>query len=266
MFHQILILSLALFGASQASPQKWGWIGAASNPFFPVKPYIVGGDIVEGREFPSQISLRVENSHNCGGSILNSEWILTAGHCSDYSPSELNVVEGSNLLDNGGVSHQVVEIRVHEKFDPSDSWINDIAIMKVSPPIEMRDGVAPVKLPKKGQETPAGSTATVIGWGRTSAWGPIPNELRKVEIPIVDYVKCNSTYYEDGNTVRPTQICAGGEGGKDACNGDSGGPLFVNGEIIGIVSWGRPCAEKGYPTVFTEVSDYIDWIEEHLKA
>ncbi|KAG8235402.1 hypothetical protein J437_LFUL009261 [Ladona fulva] len=130
----------------------------------------------------------------------------------------------------------------------------------------MRDGVAPVKLPMKGQETPAGSTATVVGWGRTSAWGPIPNELHKVDIPIFNHDECAKVYGDDGMNVRDTQICAGGEGGKDACNGDSGGPLFVNGEIIGIVSWGRPCAEQGFPTVFTEVSDYVDWIEQHINA
>ena len=51
--------------------------------------------------------------------------------------------------------------------------------------------------------------------------------------------------------------------------GDSGGPLFCendNGDYVlqGIVSWGmRPCAQEQYPSVFTRVSYFRDWIEEN---
>ncbi|XP_068083626.1 trypsin-6 isoform X2 [Anabrus simplex] len=45
--------------------------------------------------------------------------------------------------------------------------------------------------------------------------------------------------------------------------GDSGGPLIADGKQVGVVSWSvMPCASKGYPVVFTEVSFYIDWIKE----
>lgn len=42
--------------------------------------------------------------------------------------------------------------------------------------------------------------------------------------------------------------------------GDSGGPLVANGELIGIVSWGKPCA-VGKPDVFTRVYYYREWIK-----
>ena len=54
-------------------------------------------------------------------------------------------------------------------------------------------------------------------------------------------------------------------GGKDSCNGDSGGALIcdVNGEAIltAIVSHGRDCALDGYPGVYVRTDKYIDWIK-----
>jgi len=44
--------------------------------------------------------------------------------------------------------------------------------------------------------------------------------------------------------------------------GDSGGPLFVDGTVVGLVSWAYGCAVQGYPTVYTRVSAYRDWIRE----
>ena len=54
--------------------------------------------------------------------------------------------------------------------------------------------------------------------------------------------------------------------------GDSGGPLIQrdgDGEttVIGIVSWGfNPCGSKGKPSVYTRVSAYVDWIQDHVAA
>lgn len=66
-------------------------------------------------------------------------------------------------------------------------------------------------------------------------------------------------------------ICAGySEGGKDSCNGDSGGPLKCkykkNGRrtllLIGVVSFGSiPCAEAGKPGVYARVTAVRKWIE-----
>lgn len=45
------------------------------------------------------------------------------------------------------------------------------------------------------------------------------------------------------------------------CNGDSGGALVANGEVIGMLSWGRACGSN-LPDVFVRISSYVDWINQ----
>ena len=47
-------------------------------------PGIVGGVDADIADLPWQISMQTQNGfHFCGGTVLNAEWILTAGHCVD---------------------------------------------------------------------------------------------------------------------------------------------------------------------------------------
>lgn len=41
--------------------------------------------------------------------------------------------------------------------------------------------------------------------------------------------------------------------------GDSGGPLTANGALIGVVSWGIPCA-RGHPDMYARVDTLRPWI------
>ncbi|EDL81020.1 rCG31213, isoform CRA_b [Rattus norvegicus] len=73
---------------------------------------------------------------------------------------------------------------------------------------------------------------------------------------------------EEGSvSVKTNMVCAGGDGVTSSCNGDSGGPLNCqasNGQwqVHGIVSFGSTlgCNYPRKPSVFTRVSNYIDWI------
>ena len=68
-------------------------------------------------------------------------------------------------------------------------------------------------------------------------------------------------------TLPSTAICAGAEG-RDACDGDGGGPLVCehNGQWfqVGIVSFGIGCGRRGIPGVYTRVQAYEQWIENTI--
>ncbi len=82
-----------------------------------------------------------------------------------------------------------------------------------------------------------------------------------------------------GDALSDNMICAGiASGAKTSCSGDSGGPLMVrqqNGSWlqVGIVSWGREplgsnqrCGHQDLYSVYTNVSNYFDWIAQHVRG
>ena len=101
-----------------------------------------------------------------------------------------------------------------------------------------------IKLQKNYTESHSGE---VLGWGAKDKKHKISEELRSITIPIHDDDYCKLKYPGFNQT---SQICAAEEdGGKDACNGDGGGPMIVNNTQIGIVSFGFGCGRPNQPGV-----------------
>ena len=64
--------------------------------------------------------------------------------------------------------------------------------------------------------------------------------------------------------LHSSEVCAGGEVGKDACTGDGGSPLVCQAKsgrwtVVGLVTWGVGCGSDT-PGVYAKVSSFRNWI------
>ncbi|XP_025084188.1 transmembrane protease serine 9-like [Pomacea canaliculata] len=226
---------------------------------------ILGGQQATAGEYPWQVSLLYNGQHLCGGTIIDSHWILTAAHCFDDTYSNYWKV-GVGTTDLRSMSsthvHSVTGIYVHENYQ-AGGYIYDIALMKLATPLTLtgRD-VRSACLPEAGEKFD-GMVCTVTGWGSTHEDGDVVRFLQEVDLPILTNSLCS--YYLNEGDVHDYNMCAGyTQGGKDSCQGDSGGPLVCkhNGvwKLAGVVSWGYGCGKTYSPGVYTRVSSFLNWI------
>ncbi|KAK0097225.1 hypothetical protein PV326_002881 [Microctonus aethiopoides] len=85
--------------------------------------------------------------------------------------------------------------------------------------------------------------------------GPSTSKLQKAQVLIASQEYCENINSQEGLTIYSSHICAIAPVTETgACHGDSGGPLTVDGKLVGLVSWGVECGSTKYPTVSMETS------------
>lgn len=200
----------------------------------------------------------------CGGALIAPAKVLTAGHCAGAT----KVVQGrdtSSGSDGREFTITAHAIAPHFQLISSspDLHYDDVAVLTLDKAVT---GVIPVKIasPNNGGLYQPGHIGTVFGWGMHSG-----GHLAKATVPVVSDSCFDAPYLngkQDSTSMKRSLFCAS-DTNHDACDGDSGGPLLINGELAGIVSGGGikgGCAQKGYPGTYSRVSNYSDWIRQHL--
>ena len=218
------------------------------------------------------------------------EVVLGAGNLTTVNPEQVFAVERV-------IVHERYRSALDKALQITAPLLQEEALDRV--PGDVGDDIALVRLARPwGGElselslsadvdpvTPPGAQVRVAGFGKTEhsykktkldrfersdGKGELfagSSRLLETAVETIATPRCAARYR--GKVIGPNQVCAGLElGGKDSCQGDSGGPLVMMDargcpRQIGVVSWGEGCAAKDAYGVYTRVSAFADWIQQH---
>jgi secreted trypsin-like serine protease len=217
---------------------------AQDNPAFLEKdPLILGGASTDKSTFPYFVEVRSQSL--CGGSLIHPSYVLTAGHCVGQPAESFNI-----LLTNGAVE-KVSEIIRHPDFN-QEAPSNDLALLKLRNPVTNVQ-TANLNLDSSPQ---AGDELVIFGMGLTEN-GQASKQLLSVTKKVLPEATCRNTFAQFNGQE---QICIDGFQGKTAAKGDSGSPIVLNGQQVGLVSFGAKSVIGNAPFVGVKLHQFRNFI------
>merc|ERR1719158_2502458 len=201
---------------------------------------IIGGQDAGVNEYPWMVSLLlfrdkinfIKTTSVCGGSLVASQWVLTAAHCVLDFGKYLGII-GNHLLPFNATLHLNLNITTHKgplprkllqfsKAIPHPDYNeknidNDIALMKLSEPLDINI-YTPLCLPCKNDNF-IGKKAWATGWGfNDHINNTFSDVLQEVDLSVVSNEKCNEQF-NTPDLMTEAMLCAGKDRDHTICKG-----------------------------------------------
>lgn len=254
-------------------------------------PRIIGGEDATG-DWPWAALIEIDDDPNdetagyCSGMALTEQLVVTAAHCffdedgrrvTNAGLLTVWVGSGSNPRQNPSAAKAVDSFELPPEQSNADALFNvgrDIALLRLSSPVN--PGIFPSLADESHRQTletldrsRRDEALTAIGWGVTNPDDPqLSDRLQEVQLDYVPFDTCNEAWsfqLESGQMLCAAELNPINQQRQDTCQGDSGGPLFLGEDpapyVIGLTSFGTPDCASQRPTVYTDVSGQINFIE-----
>ena len=267
---------------------------------------VIGGEVV--RNAPDSVAVLIMEIFDdsgefwgfhafCTGALIHNNHLLTAAHCVEQI--ETNIAQGQvfacfgekewqserNGICPNGQAAQIIDVSIHEDYNNNGNLANDIAVAKLGDNFNRLDKA---KLPKGSSKISGTTTSYGYGLKKTPVFafdeqeqewervrnGKKDNKLRRLETKTVNATSCNQQLNDLGhNLINNNELCIKVNKRDNLCEGDSGGPTFIDGKLVGVASRVysevqddryQKCGGKG-PTVLTNVKAFRNWIRRQVR-
>lgn len=178
-----------------------------------VTPHIIGGSSGSSPYIVQLVFGQGGGTYGCTGEAIAPQWVLTAQHCIDGI--QWMDVYYSNSVTNPGTPVAADQV--------GGSAYGDVALVHLSSS-KYLNSYAPLA---NSYSPRYGDSGTIWGYGLTANGGR-PTHLNKATVNVVG----SSTDAYGGSAIHVKGV----DGASN--HGDSGGPLFVGGVIVGVCSTG----------------------------
>uniref|UniRef100_A0A8D2L2U6 Peptidase S1 domain-containing protein n=1 Tax=Varanus komodoensis TaxID=61221 RepID=A0A8D2L2U6_VARKO len=140
------------------------WLKQASTA---AEERIIGGKPCPRNSQPWQAALFTGFRLNCGGTLINRSWVLSAAHCRKRTPFFVRLGEHSlSKIDWTEQIKLATKVIVHPGYNPRTKN-NDIMLIKLLIPACLTKNVQPLSLPTRCPVP--GTKCLVSGWGTTTS-------------------------------------------------------------------------------------------------
>ncbi|XP_074493093.1 granzyme-like protein 1 [Sebastes fasciatus] len=218
---------------------------------------IIHGEKASEKSMLYMASVQENRRHKCGGFLVGKDLVVTAGQC-DVNVREADVVFGHDLRLVENQRKYILKKCKHPRSKEKE-W-NDIMLLKLGGEDRPNIKVKPILIPTPDLNITENEKCHVAGWGFTETSGKSVDDLRVVDVSVINPKLCRDQL----RGLPADVICTG----KGFCQGDYGGPLVCNGMAVGVASWNRrnaDCNYPGVPNVYTDIKKFLPWINAVLK-
>jgi hypothetical protein len=226
---------------------------ANARKLIPDRQRVIGG--LPTSDYRDCVAIGSSADWCCTGTLVAPNVVVTAGHC--YGPCRSRVFVGDDVRAPAEGREISVEHAVRHPDYDDNPMANDLCVLILAEDA----GVEPRPLAGSGMLEAAGSVR-LAGYGNTDVFSSGGYGIRRVvDVPLAsDDPKFGSDAVKEFVAGAPFLD-------RDSCNGDSGGPAYVEAGgswyLAGATSRAtasavRPCGDGG---IYTRVPAFEDWIK-----